>query len=254
MPRYKQQSKKVRPLNTWHPWLRIAIIAAGIILLVVLATFFMKKIASHVPPIYGSTIGNEFLSKRALISKVTALELQINSDQAKLSTLAQLQNENDTLKAELGRMPKPTGVLANVLSLPNRSFYDTMNIDAGSAEGIKQDMTVYAFGSVALGTISSVAPHTATVVLYSAPGHQMTGAAVGSNVAVTLIGRGSGEYEVRLPRDVPFDIGGTVALQSADVTTLATVEKIITDPRDPFQRLLAKAPVNLQALKWVIVR
>jgi len=241
-------------MHTWHPWLRIGVIAASAVIVIIIATLLVKKIASHVPPVYGSTVSNELLSKRALISKVTALESQINSDQAQLSTLAQLQNENDTLKAELGRTPPPTGILANVLSLPNRSFYATMNIDAGSAEGIKQNMTAYAFGSVALGTVTSVSTHTATVQLYSAPGHQMTGTAVGSNVAVTLIGRGGGEYEVQLPRDVPFDIGSTVSAQSIDVATLATVEKIITDPRDPFQRLLAKAPVNLQALKWVIVR
>ncbi|HTH93458.1 MAG TPA: rod shape-determining protein MreC [Candidatus Paceibacterota bacterium] len=254
MPRYKKPTQKVRPLRTWHPLLKWGLIIGGAVILIALAAFFVKRIASHVPPIYGSTVSGEFSSKRALISKVNALESQINSDQARLSTLAQLQNENDTLKAELGRVPPPKGILANVLSLPNRSFYDTMNIDAGSAEGVRKDMIAYAFGSVALGTVSSVTAHTSTVVLYSAPARQTTGTAVGSNVAVTLLGRGGGEYEVRLPRDVPFDIGGTVALQSTDAATLATVQKIITDPRDPFQRLLAKAPVNLQALKWVIVR
>ncbi len=254
MPRYKRQPKKVRPLHTWHPWLRIGIIVAALIVVIVLATFLVKKIARHIPPVYGGTVADQLLSKHALISKVNALQTQIESYNAQLSTLAQLQNENNVLKAELGRTPPPTGILANVLSLPNRSFYDTMNINAGSAEGIKKDMTVYAFNAVALGVISSVDTHSATVRLYSAPGWQMTGTAVGSNVAVTLIGRGSGEYEVRLPRDVPFDVGGTVASQSTDAATLATVEKIITDARDPFQRLLAKAPVNLQALKWVIVR
>lgn len=254
MPRYKKPSQKVRPFRTWHPLLKVGIIVVSAIVLILLVTLIIKRVARRIPPMYGSTVGYEFLSKRALITKVNALQSQVASDQAQLSTLAQLQNENETLKAELGRVPPAHGILANVISLPNRSFYDTMNIDAGSAEGIKAAMTVYAFDSVGLGTITSVSAHTATVQLFSTPGHQMSGTAVGSNVAVTLIGRGGGEYEVQLPRGVPFNVGSTVAMQSTDVATLATIEKIITDARDPFQRLLAKAPVNLQALKWVVVR
>jgi cell shape-determining protein MreC len=254
MPRYKQPQKKVRPMHTWHPWLVRGLIIFGVLLFIGIATMVTKKIVSKIPPVYGSSVSDQLLSKRALITKVTKLETTLEGYDARLTTFAQLQAENDSLKAELGRTPAPTGVLANVLTLPNRSFYDTMNIDAGRAEGIEQNMTVYAFGSVALGTISSVDTHTATVALYSAPGHQMTGNAVGSDVAVTLIGRGGGEYEARLPRNVPFAVGAMIASQSTNVATLATVEKIVTDPRDPFQRLLAKAPINLQALKWVIVR
>jgi cell shape-determining protein MreC len=254
MPRYKQQQKKVRPVHTWHPWLRVGIITLAGIVLVVLATFFTKKIVSNVPPVYGGTVADEFLPRRTLIAKINALQTTLDSYDAQLTTLSQLQSENNALKAEFGRTPASTGILANVLTLPNRSFYDTINIDAGSAQGIKRNMVVYAFGSVALGTISSVDTSTATVQLYSAPGHQMSANAVGSNVALTLIGRGAGEYEVQLPRDVPFDVGSMISLQSNDVATVATVVKIITDPRDPFQQLLAKVPVNLQALKWVIVR
>jgi cell shape-determining protein MreC len=254
MPRYKSPTKKKRPLRTWHPWLKISIIIASVLVFIAIASVIVKKFIRVVPLVSGGMVSDQFLSKKELISKLIAEQTTVESYDARLTTLVQLEDENAALKAELGRTPAPTGILANVLTLPNRSFYDTMNIAAGSAEGIKLNMIAYAFGSVALGTISNLTTHTATVQLYSGPGRQMTGNAVGSDVAVTLIGRGGGEYEVQLPRDVPFSVGATVALQSTDVATLAVVEKVITDPRDPFQRLLAKAPVNLQALKWVIVR
>jgi hypothetical protein len=254
MPHYKKQTTQKRPLRTWHPVLRIGLIIAGVVLCIAIATVVAKRLVRNVPPVYGGTVSDEFLSKRTLISKINSLETTVNSYDAKLSLVAQLQNENDALKAELGRTPPPTGILANVLTLPNRSFYDTINIDAGSNNGVKINMVAYAFDSVALGTISSVTPNTATVMMYSEPGREISGTAVGSDVAVTLIGRGAGEYEVDLPRDVPFSVDSTVAMQSTTPATLAVVEKVITDPRDPFQRLLAKAPVNLQALKWVIVR
>jgi len=256
MPRYKKQID-INKNGVWRQlsvWARIVIVAVSLIVMVFVATVVTKRLVSKVPPVYGGTIEDAVLSKRALISKINALQNTLVGYDAELTTLQQLQSENDALKAELGRTPKPTGVLAHVLTLPNRSFYDTMLIDGGSAEGVKQNMVAYAFGSVAVGTVSSVDAHSATVQLYSAPGRQTSGTAVGGDVAVTLIGRGSGEYEVQLPRDVPFSIGATIAMQSTTPATMATVEKVITDPRDPFQRLLAKVPVNLQALKWVIVR
>ena len=256
MPRYNhtKKNKGALPIPHVRPWLLICIIVASVLIVIAAATFLIKKMASDIPLVYGGPTQDELLSKRQLISKVTALQTTINSYDAQLSTLSQLQSENTALKAELGRTPAPSGILADVITLPNRSFYDTMVIDAGSAQGIKDDMVVYGFGSVALGDVTSVETDTATVTLYSQPNRQTSGTAVGSDVAVTLIGRGDGEYEVQLPRDVPFNVGDEVAAQSVYPATIATIEKVVTDPRDPFQELLAKAPVNLQALKWVIVR
>jgi hypothetical protein len=254
MPRYKPQIKNNSFWGMLPNGMRIAIIIGGLVLAIALATLFAKGAFKSVPVVYTDTLNNELLTRRALINKVNELQSTVSSYDARLSTLNQIDAENIALKAELGRPGVIKGTLAHVLTFPNRSFYDTMLIDAGSAEGIQENMIAYAFGSVALGTISSVTAHTSTIQLYSTPSREISGTAVGSDVAVTLIGRGGGEYEVRLPRDVPFTVGATVALQSSTPATLATVEKIITDPRDPFQRLLAKAPVNLQALKWVVVK
>ncbi len=254
MPRYNSQIKKNSFWSMLPLWLRIVAVVLALGIVITLTTVFIKPAANNVPILYTDTLNNELLSRRALINKVNAMETTLASYDAHLSTLQQIDTENMALKAELNRPETIKGTLAHVLTMPNRSFYDTMLIDAGEAEGLQAEMVVYAFGSVALGTVTTTTAHTATVQLYSAPGREISGTAVGSDVAVTLVGRGGGEYEVRLPRDVPFTVGATVALQSTIPATLATVEKIITDPRDPFQRLLAKAPVNLQALKWVIVK
>jgi hypothetical protein len=256
MPRYKRQlkMKKNSPWTMLPLWGRVAVIVLGMLLVIGIATMVSKRMVSHLPPVYGGAVADQLLTRGALIKKVIALQTTVTSYDAQLAVLSQLQHENDALKAELGRTPAAKGIVAHVLTLPNRSFYDTMMIDGGSAEGIKVGSGVYAFDSVAIGTVSAVDTHSATVLLYSAPNRQTSGTAVGSDVAVTLIGRGAGEYEVQLPRDLPFSVGGMIAQQSTTPATLAQIEKIATDPRDPFQRLLAKAPVNLQALKWVIVR
>lgn len=204
-------------------------------------------------PWYGDVAGTFFSSRRALVSHVTALKLEEEKMHADGALLQLLADENEKLKKELKRETAGSRILATVLFPPGRSLYDTFVIDAGSEEGITEGARVYGFGSVAIGTVSKVDTNTATVLLYSSAGRETSGTMVESDIAVTLIGRGGGEYEIRMPREVHFEVGQVVSLQSTTPAIFATIEKISTDPRDPFQRLLAKAPINLQNLKWVVV-
>lgn len=252
MSYYKRDAKKRK--NRFHLLLWASIILAGVCILWVAFRYIFRSTALHQPVLSGGTVVNMLTSKRTLVRRINELQTTLESYDVEVLRAKMLEQENNELKTELGRVPKPQGTLAHVLTLPNRSFYDTFIIDAGSAEGIMEGSTVYAFGAVALGTISVVNNHQSTVLLFSKPGRETAGTTVGSDVAIILIGRGAGEYEVRIPRDVRFEEGGLIGYQSVDTAVLARIEKIITDPRDPFQRILAKAPTNLQALKWVIVR
>ncbi len=229
----------------------------GALLFGVLLWFIVSWISSFrgtTVPVYGDTLSLTTHSKQSLIKKVVALQTQLDVQGASLVSLSTLEKENEALKAEFGRTDVVKGLLARVVVPPGRSLYDTLIVDMGSEEGVTVGQSVYAFGSIALGTVSEMTEHTATVLLYSASGRETAGTATGSDIAVTLIGRGAGEYEVRMPRDISFQEGGVITEQSMSIHPLATIQKIVTDPRDPFQRLLAKAPVNLQTLKWVIVK
>ncbi len=232
--------------------LRMTVIAVGVIILFFIIRMVVREVP--VPALHADNIRDGFSSKRALILKINELENEIASNYEASLESALLREENEALKAEFGRLPAAKGTLARVLTAPNRSFYDTMIIDAGSAAGIAMGQIAYAFESIAIGTVASVEENRATVQLFSAPNRETAGTAEGSDVSITLIGRGAGEYEVRMPRDLHFEIGETVSLQSVHMAMLARIEKIATDPRDPFQRLLAKAPVNLAALKFVVVK
>jgi cell shape-determining protein MreC len=232
--------------------LRVFLIAGSVIILFLIIRTVVHK--TGVPSLHADAVRQGFESKRTLIAKIDALQNQIDASHALLAEVTLLQQENETLKAELGRETGTKGILARVLTTPDRNFYDTILIDAGTEEGIQVGQIVYAFGSIALGTVSDTREQQSTVELFSAPTRETAGTAEGSDVAVTLFGRGAGEYEVRMPRDVHFEVGELVSLQTVHVAVLAKIEKIATDPRDPFQRLLAKAPVNLQALKFVIIK
>lgn len=239
--------------KTIKNWRLILLGVICIFILWFLVSWIRKYRASTVP-IYGDAISLATHSKQSLIKKVVALQSELDAKNASLSSLSTFEKENESLKAELGREGAIKGTLARVVVPPNRSIYDTIVLDIGEDEKVAVGQEVYAFGSIALGTVSEVLPHSSTVLLYSASNRETSGTVTGSDLTVTLIGRGAGEYEVRMPRDIAFQEGGVISQQSLIVHPLATIQKIVTDPRDPFQRLLAKVPINLQTLKWVEVK
>lgn len=195
-----------------------------------------------------------FSNKKDLLAKISEMQLAIDSYKARESFNLALEAENQKLKTELGRGSKDGGTLANIVTDPEHSLYDTFVIDAGTNDNISIGQSVYAFDGILLGTISKAGDNRSTVSLFSQSGRETYGNTLTNDVAVTLIGRGGGEYEVRMPRDMRFEVGEIISAQSVSTSIFAKIELIATDPRDPFQRLLAKAPINFQNLKWVIVK
>ncbi len=236
------------------PAIVLRIIGAVFSVLIIFIVVRMFLGSRNIPSLHADELRMGFETKKTLIAKINELQNTIDTYKTATELAPLLQEENATLKAELGRAVSGDGVLARVLTGANRNFYNTIVIDAGTLDGISEGMTVYAFDAIALGTVTDVKEHRAVAQLFSAGGTETAGTAEGSDISLTLIGRGGGEYEVHMPRDVQFSIGEAISYQSTNVAILAKIEKIITDPRDPFQRLLAKAPVNLNALKFVIVK
>lgn len=244
-------SRKQSPLKS--PLIRSLLIGIGIVCGIGIAAMSVPALRNSITPLYTSMFRTYFYSQRQLRSRIVELQTTIAAHDAERALLHSLQAENALLKEGMGRIDTHSGVLAHVLTTPERSMYDTFIIDAGSDDGIVVGQQVVAFNAIALGTVSAVTEHRAVVSLYSTPDNQIVGTAE-NGIQVALIGRGGGEYEVHMPRSVPFAIGGTINAQSTQPLVLAEIKKIDTDPRDPFQRLIAKAPLNFTYLKWVMVQ
>lgn len=167
-----------------------------------------------------------------------------------------LKDENISLKELLGR--KPVGkdlVLANILTKPNYSPYDTIIIDMGSNVGVNVGNIIYANSSTLtpLGEISMVYMNTSLVTLYTNPGQTTEAMMEGSNTSVELVGRGGGNFEMSIPIDLPFAKGTNVYLPSLQTEIIAVTQDVISSPNDPVKKVLLSSPVNVQSLKWVFV-
>lgn len=165
-----------------------------------------------------------------------------------------LKNENNQLKELLGRISSGRNfILADILSKPSNSPYDTIVIDIGNNLNIKEGDKVYANGIVPIGEVDKVYDDTALVVLYSSPGKKTIGIIDGLGSNIELIGRGGGNFEMTVPVDLQVDKGKAILLPGIEPEIVAITEDVISAPNDPVKKFILSAPINVQSLKWVEV-
>jgi cell shape-determining protein MreC len=208
-------------------------------------------------------LGIYFASKSSLALQNENLRFRLSEEEAKILNYNSVLEENKSLKEILGRMnTKKNVILAAILWKPNQSPYDTLVLDMGTEQGINVGSMVFAFGNIPMGRIAEVYDNSSKVVLFSSAGektqaivtlsHSPTGEA-DKNTFFELVGRGGGNFEMILPRDLILQKGDLVTMPGINPYTLARVETTISDPRDPFTKALLVSPVNVQELKFVEV-
>lgn len=156
------------------------------------------------------------------------------------------------LEDALGRAGSDNRVVANVLSGPGKSPYDTLALDAGGEQGISVgDMVVYA-GSGVIGEVVEAAPMSAKIKLYSSPGEEHTVLIGSHTVPVVALGRGMGNFEAKVPQDSAVAIGDTVVLAKGNLI-FGTVSLVEEKPAEPFKRIFFRVPFNISEIRTVEV-
>ncbi|MEK7582018.1 MAG: rod shape-determining protein MreC [Patescibacteria group bacterium] len=179
------------------------------------------------------------------------LKRELSDRDADLKEERLILQENDTLKEILDRKGKRQLLLAQVLTRPSRSPYDTLIVDAGVKLGVRPGSRVFANGNTLLGTVEKVYADTSLVSLFSTPRREFDARVGVNDTSIKLIGRGGGSFEGVLPKAIPVIEGDAVTAPALEHSVLGYVEKIIEDARDPFMVILVSAPVSFQSLRFV---
>lgn len=201
-----------------------------------------------------SNLINGFKNKNALVAENETLKTQLYATSLENLNYQVVVDENLKLKEILGRKSSGTYILGNILAKPYVSAYDTLIIDIGEVNGVAVGDLVFALGNIPIGKIASVQNATSKVLLFSSPKEKVNVIISGTDTYVDLIGRGGGNFEIILPRDMTLETQTQVLLPGGMPYTLAILESTINDPRDAYQKALLKSPVNIQAIKFVQVR
>jgi cell shape-determining protein MreC len=212
--------------------------------------FAVKGIAQNA----GSGIVGFFTPKSLLLRENADLKQQA-------ALLKAVQIERDVFKAEnrdlqelLGRIPADHRfAVATILAKPGISAYDTVVIDGGRKAGMAEGNLVLADNNVVVGYISSVYAYSATVSLYSSPDEKLTVHIGNQALEATAIGKGAGNFEIRLPRNAGVAVGDSVLLSTSTQKILGSVEVINTTPADSFEQILFKGPVDVARLRFLLV-
>lgn len=194
-----------------------------------------------------------FSSKTRLERENRELRQELFEKNAAQLSFETIRAENEELKTSLERASKKKLLLAYVLKRPGFSPYDTFIIDAGNVDGIKVNERVNVGGDAAIGYVKEVFENTALVRLYSSPAEEIDVRIEGvTKTAVQAIGRGSGNFEIKIPRDLEVEIGSTVLL-AGTTEVLGVVEDKEADIAHSLQTLYFRFPFNIQTIERVYV-
>lgn len=208
-----------------------------------------------------TSLGAYFVTKNSLFQDNQKLKEEMLLLNARMLNYDAILEENLDLKEILERKDtKKDFILGAILSKPNQSPYDTLLIDVGEGEGAKIDKMVFAYGNIPIGRVTEVYADSSKVTLFSNTGERMQVLIpdrIFSNEKeknfFEIIGRGGGNFEMTLPRDLKLAKGDMVIMPGINPFVVATTETVVSDPRDPFTKALLVSPVNIQELRFVEV-
>jgi len=247
------------------PGRRTAGIISGIGAVVVLFFMILYFWLPHLLPALWTTVAKPFWraqfslldgsmqSPDYVLKENADLRQQLADLTVRSQTIQATLDENVELKSLLGRASSTPSILAAIIERPPYSPYDQFIIDAGADHNFVVGSRVYAADGVLIGTISDVLSQTSKVQLYSSPGNTIQVTIGPSHIPTTATGRGGGQYEADLPRDVSVTVGDYVQAPLLNDSTFAVVTAVESDPTRPFEKILFAPPINIFQLRWVMV-
>lgn len=162
---------------------------------------------------------------------------------ALLSDIKELRNGFDSSNNRLA-------ISAFVLAKPPVSIYDTIILDVGENEGVKQGSIVLAPGGIALGIIETVYPSLSRARLFSSSG-EVHAVVLQGNQTVDANGAGGGILHVTVPRDFEVELGSPVTLSGERNLVLGTVEAVGSQSAGSLKTLIIRPAANMNELGFV---
>lgn len=262
MTPYRFDNQKKRHIQVISKYVLIVVSSICIgVLVIFLGTFIVQKIMqgpAWISRTFNDQVAttiNTFTPKSLLIKHINQLQIELDEKKSALIALQAVEYDYQQLRKAIGYESITTNTItARVTGKPGRSLFNTLVIDRGSRDGIEVGDLVVTEKTIALGQVASTTIGTATVTLFSGPQFQDLLTIAGQEgVTVPAEGVGSGNFEIHIPREIEVVEGGLLVLPENPLMVVGIIKSIKFDPRDPFQKILARTPVNIQELRFVEV-
>lgn len=240
--------------------LAIVVVLVIVVVFFLLRAFFPGTIATLARPFWavgdgltgmGGSVVAFFGDKAHMAAERDLLSREVVALREENAALAARAHDLERLLG--GRNDAASQFLAGVLARPPVAPYDTLVIDRGSADGVRDGQQVLGAGGVPLGTIESAGSHTARVLLYSAPGRVTEGWAGEARAPVSLHGASAGAFRTSVSRDSALSVGDAIYVPGPGAVPIGTVVRVETDPSSPEARMYVRPRTNPFSITWVSV-
>lgn len=198
-----------------------------------------------------TSVEGEF-SAVELVRERDRLLIQLEERQYDLKLYDAMRAEYAELERLLALQTTEVKTAARVILRPPQTRYDTLVLDKGQTDGVELGDLV-ATERVLVGRVSQVFLEQSVVVLLSAPEEELRVSILtqATPTVATLVGRGAGNFEIRLPRQHTISTSSIAYLSALPQYLIAQVDRVEAEPTDSLQRLLLQFPINLQNIDQV---
>jgi cell shape-determining protein MreC len=200
-----------------------------------------------------SGIINFFKTKNSIINENLSLKDELTKLKLKESDYDALQKENDELKSQLGRDDKVKKIIANILSKPPVSPYDTFVIDAGAKNSVTLGNKAYISDKIIIGSITEIRDKSSIISLFSKNGVNTGVVLERTGVTYNLVGNGGQNYKLEGPKDTDLLWGDVFTYPDGHRSIVGNVYYIDTNSQSAFKTAYIRPPVNVFSYKTVLI-
>lgn len=243
----------------------LAIVVCAVLALVLLSTPLVTTLGSSVLMLH-RPINNTFLlvpnawrnisdrwqGVEALRHERDVLQQERDSKSAELTAIQASIADYDALRS-LRDAHRDDRILAGVLITPNISPYDSLVVDKGTSDDVRDGAIVYADKNTPIGVVTRTLNTTAIVELFSSPGMATQVFVRGPNVHAKAIGAGGGTLNVLLPHGVELKEGDSVIMPTLSGEHIGTIAHTTSDPAEPGTTASVVGNTALSSLRFVSI-
>jgi hypothetical protein len=112
---------------------------------------------------------------------------------------------------------------------------------------------VYMSDTIVVGTITSVAPRTSVVQLFSTGGLKQQATLARTGATYELVGSGGANFQLEVPKETDVALGDTFLYPNSSISVLAIVYDIDNGSQSSFKKVYLRIPGNIFSSQWLFV-
>lgn len=200
----------------------------------------------------GSSFPQYLRNRKELLDEIGLLKTNLAATGGERHTISTLTQENNALRSLLGDKGEER-ILAGVIGRPGNLPYDSLMLDQGSVDGIREGAPVYIGDDTVIGIVKNAAPQTALVELITTPGFDATVFIMGPDIYTNAVGIGGGQLRVGVPQGITLSVGDMVVLPSITSGIYGAISVVQSEPTQPEQYGFVAPHTPLSEIRFVSV-